>query len=39
MSEKTSKNKEDILIELYIKDYITKTQYYETLERIKKEEK
>lgn len=39
MSEKDLKSKEERLIELYIKDYITKTQYFETLERIKKEEK
>ena len=38
MSDKTSKSKEDMLIELYIKEYITKTQYSETLKRIKKEE-
>ena len=37
MSEKDLKDKETRLIEMYIKDYITKTQFYETLERIRKE--
>lgn len=38
LSDKTSKTKEDMLIELYIKKYITKTQYFEMLKRLKKEE-
>ncbi len=38
MSEKTSKSKEERLLEMYIKDYITETQYFEMVERIKKEE-
>ena len=37
MSDKTLKGKEEILLELYIKDYITETQLYKMLERIKKE--
>lgn len=36
MNTKGSKTKEERLIELYIKDYITKTQYFEMLKRIKK---
>ena len=38
MNTKTSKSKEERLVELYIKNYITKTQYFEMLKRIKKEE-
>lgn len=37
LSEKTSKSKEERLLELYIKDYITKTQYFEILKRIENE--
>ena len=37
MSSKDSKTKEERLIELYVKNYITKTQYFETLKRIQKE--
>lgn len=39
MSDKDLKDKEARLMEMYIKDYITKTQFYETLERIRKENK
>jgi hypothetical protein len=38
LGEKASKSKEERLIELYIKNYITKTQYFEMAERIKREE-
>ena len=38
MSDKALKDKETRLIEMYIKNYITKTQFYETLERIREEE-
>jgi hypothetical protein len=38
LSNEVLKDKETRLIEMYIKDYITKTQFYETLERIRKEE-
>ena len=37
MSTKGSKTKEERLIELYIKEYLTKTQFYEMVERIRKE--
>ena len=38
MSDKTLKSKEERLLEMFIKDYITKTQYFEMAERIKREE-
>jgi hypothetical protein len=38
LSDKVLKSKEGRLIEMYIKDYITETQYFEIAERIKKEE-
>lgn len=38
MSEKDLKDKETRLIEMYIKDYITKTRYFEMLKRIKNED-
>ena len=37
MSNKELESKEVRLAEMYIKQYITKTQYYEMLKRIKKE--
>ena len=37
MSDKELREKEDVLIQLYIKEWITKTQYFEMMERIKKE--
>lgn len=39
MSEKTSKSKEERLFEMLIKDYITETEFYKMLERIRKENK
>lgn len=39
MSTKGSKTNEERIIELYIKEYITKTQYYAMYNRIKKEMK
>lgn len=39
MSSKGLKSKEERIIELYIKEYITKTQYYAMYNRIKKEVK
>lgn len=39
MCSKDSKTKEERIIELYIKEYITKTQYYVMYNRIKKEVK
>lgn len=39
LSDKTLKSKEERLLELYIKDYITKTQYFEMAKRIQKENK
>ena len=36
MSTKGSKTLEERIAEMYIKDYITKTQYYEMMKRIKK---
>lgn len=36
MSEKTSKSKEERLLEMFIKDYISETEYYKMMERIKK---
>ena len=38
MSDKSLKSKEERLLEMFIKDYITKTQYFEMTERIKREE-
>lgn len=37
MGSKDSKTKEERLIEMLIKDYITETEYYKMLKRIKKE--
>lgn len=37
LSDKVLKSKEDKLLEMYIKNYITETQFYEMLNRIKKE--
>lgn len=34
MSEKGSKTKEERLLEMFIKDYITETQFYEMLKRV-----
>lgn len=34
MSTKDSKTKEERLLEMYIKDYITTTQFYDMLKRI-----
>lgn len=39
MSSKELKDKEERLIEMYIKEYITKTQYFEMLKRIRNEDK
>lgn len=39
MRDKDLKLKEEQIIELYIKEYITKTQYYVMYNRIKKEVK
>lgn len=37
MSDKTLKSKEERIIEMYIKDYITKTKMYEMLKRVENE--
>ena len=37
LSSKDSKTKEERLLEMFIKAYITDTEYYKMLERIKKE--
>ena len=37
MSTKGSKTKEERLLEMFIKDYITETEFYKMLERIRKE--
>lgn len=37
LSEKELKEKEKVLDLLYIREWITKTQYFETLERIRRE--
>lgn len=37
MSEKALKSKEERLLEMFIKDYITETQFYEMLKRVKNE--
>lgn len=37
MSNKESKTKEERLFEMFIKDYISETDFYKMLERIKKE--
>lgn len=34
MSDKDLKSKEERLLEMYIKDYITTTQFYDMLKRI-----
>ena len=39
MPDKDLKKKEEMLIQMYIKEYITKTQYFKTLKRIRKESK
>lgn len=39
MSSKDLKKKEEMLALLYIREYITETQYLKTLERIRKENK
>ena len=39
MSEKELKEKEKVLDLLYIRKYLTETQYLETLKRIRKENK
>lgn len=39
MSSKGLKSKEERIWEMYIKDYISETQFYKMLERIKKEAK
>ena len=39
LSDKDLKDKEEVLIQLYIKEWITKTQYFKTLEKIRKESK
>jgi hypothetical protein len=36
LSQKESKTREERLLEMLIKDYITVTQYYNAIERIKK---
>lgn len=36
MSAKGSKTKEERLLEMFIKDYITETEFYAMLERIRK---
>lgn len=35
LSSKTSKSIEERIAEMYIKDYITKTQYFEMMKRVK----
>ena len=37
MSSKDSKSKEERLLEMFIKDYISETEFYRMLERIRKE--
>ena len=37
LSDKALKSKEERLFEMYIKEYISETQFYKMLERIKKE--
>lgn len=39
MSSKGLKSKEERILEMYIKAYISETQFYKMLERIKKEVK
>lgn len=39
MSSKDLKSKEERIWEMYIKNYISETQFYKMLERIKKEVK
>ena len=39
MCDKDLKSKEERILEMYIKAYISKTQFYKMLERIKKEVK
>ena len=39
MSSKDLKSKEKRIWEMYIENYISETQFYKMLERIKKEEK
>lgn len=39
MGEKALKSKEERLLEMFIKNYITETQFYEMMNRIKKENK
>lgn len=39
MCDKDLKSKEERILEMYIKAYITETQFYKMLERIKKEVK
>lgn len=36
---KTTKSKEERLFEMFMKDYITETEYYKMRERIQKENK
>lgn len=37
LNDKALKSKEERLLEMYIKNYISETQFYKMLERIKKE--
>ena len=39
MSSKSLNSKEERIWEMYIENYISETQFYKMLERIKKEEK
>lgn len=39
MRDKDLKSKEERIFEMYIKNYISETQFYKMLERIKKEVK
>lgn len=39
MGEKALKSKEERLLEMFIKNYITETQFYEMMNRIKNENK
>lgn len=39
LSSKDLKSKEERLLEMFIKDYISETEYYKMMERIKKETK
>lgn len=39
MSSKDSKSKEERLFEMFVKDYISETEFYRMLERIRNENK